>query len=295
LAGESFTLRGVSLTEILKHTWTEILAHDVFGRAAQLAYYFLLALFPFLICIIATLSVFGAADRGRRLLFAFLARLLPAPALQLIVETFGQIVASSGPLKMSLGIIASLLSASLGMSAIMGALNEAYGVRETRSMSTRYLIAIALTLGMGLLTVISTLTVVVVIGDSITGALNLPHAASLGWRIVEWRLAIGLLLFALDVTYYYAPDLKKRTWHWITPGAVAGVLLLVLVSIGIRIYLHFYGSYNATYGSLGGAIVLLLCFYFGGVAVLAGGALNAVLEEATSRKHLSSGRQAARP
>jgi membrane protein len=279
------------LKEVVKRTWSEMRAHDVFGRAAQLAYYFFLALFPFLICVIAALSVFGAADRGRYLLFSFLARLLPAPAFQLIVDTFSQILAAGGPLKMSLGILASLWSASLGMNAMMETLNEAYRVKETRPIFKRYPIAIALTIGMGLLVVLSTLTVV--IGDRITAALNLPQTMSLAWRIVEWPLAVVLLLFGFDLTYYFAPDLRNRRWRWVTPGAAMGVLLLVLVSIGVRIYLRFYGRYNSTYGSLGGVIVLLLCFYLGGIAVLSGGVLNGVLVEINSHKALRKGRPAA--
>src|SRR5215472_9491511 len=130
------------LKEVLERTWAEMRAHDVFGRAAQLAYYFFLALFPFLICVVSVLSIFGAADRGRALLFTFLARLLPAPAFQLIVDTFSQILASTGPLKMSVGIIVSLWSASLGMGAMMNTLNEAYRVKETRSIFKQYLVAI---------------------------------------------------------------------------------------------------------------------------------------------------------
>ena len=93
-----FIFDRISLTELLKRTWAEIRADadDVFGRAAQLAYSFFLALFPFLIWAIAALSVFGTADRGRMLLFGFVARFLPPPAFDLIVRTFGEIIATSG-------------------------------------------------------------------------------------------------------------------------------------------------------------------------------------------------------
>ena len=278
MASPTLRLNGISTKDTLKRTWSAIRADDVFGRAAQLAYYFFLALFPFLICVIATLSVFGEADRGRALLFSLFARFLPGPAFDLITETFGQIVSAGGPLKMSAGVIATLWSASLGMTAMMDTLNTAYKVKETRSIFKQYLIATALTIGMGLLIVLSTLTVVV--GDSIAAALHLPHSISVTWHVLEWPLAVALLLFGFAVTYYFAPDLRIRKWHWITPGAIAGVVLLLLISFGMRVYLHFYGSYSATYGSLGGVIVLLLCFYLGGVAVLAGGVLNGVLEQA---------------
>ena len=105
-----FTLSGVPLKEVARRTWSEIRADGVFGRAAQLPYYFFLALFPFLIFVIAGLSVFGAADRGRALLFHFLANALPSTAFGLIERTFSEIIQSSGPLKMSFGILASLWS-----------------------------------------------------------------------------------------------------------------------------------------------------------------------------------------
>src|ERR1700719_3666819 len=99
-----FSLRVVSTIEIAQRTWAEIREDDVFGRAAQLAYYFFLALFPFLICVIATLSMFGTADRGRALLFALFARVLPTSAADVITRTFGEILQSGGPLRMSAGM-----------------------------------------------------------------------------------------------------------------------------------------------------------------------------------------------
>jgi membrane protein len=277
LAVELLESSGITVGDFFKRLWAEIRADDVFGRAAQLAYYFFLALFPFLICVIATLSMFGTADRGRELLFVFFARFLPAPAFELITRTFSEIIASSGPLKMSFGIIASLWSASLGMSAVMDTLNTSYHVQETRSLLKQYGVALGLTFGMGLLVVISTVTILA--GDAVIGAVAPARGIMIAWRIAQWPFALALLLFGFALTYYFAPDLKDAKWHWITPGSVAGVLLLVVVSLGLRIYLHFAGSYNTTYGSLGGVIVLLLCFYLGGIAVLSGGALNGVIAE----------------
>src|SRR5579871_3352675 len=123
MAATFLSSNGLSGKEIAKLTWAEIRADDIFGRAAQLAYYFFLALFPFLICVVASLSVFGNADRGRALLFGLLARLLPPMAFELISKTFNEILQSTGPLKMSFGILFSLWSASMGMSAVMDTLN----------------------------------------------------------------------------------------------------------------------------------------------------------------------------
>ncbi len=276
MATTLFTLSGTPLTEVAKRSWEEILADDVFGRAAQLAYYFFLALFPFLICVIASLSVFGTADRGRALLFQFLAQALPPAAFELISNTFSEIIHSNGPLKMSFGIIASLWSASLGMSAVMDTLNSAYKVKETRSLLKRYAVATGLTVGIAVALVVS--VVIMVFGSKFIDAVLPGSVVAVAWKIAQWPLALALILMAFAITYYFAPNLVQRRWHWITPGSILGVILWLGVSIGLRIYIHFFNTYSTAYGSLGAVIVLLLWFYLSGVAVLSGGALNGVLE-----------------
>ena len=93
---------------------------------------------------------------------------------------------------------------------------------------------------------------------------------------------------AFAMVYYFAPNLKHRRWKWVTPGAIAGILLLLAISIGLRIYIHYSGNYTATYGSLGAVIVLLLCSYLGGAAVLLGGALNGVLETLSEKQEVKT-------
>ena len=273
-------LRGISLTEIAKRTWAEIRADDVFGRAAQLAYYFFLALFPFLICVIASLSVFGIADRGRALLFGVLAKFLAAPAFELIASTFNEIIQSGGPLKVSIGIVASLWSASMGMMAVMDTLNAAYNLKETRSLIKQYAVSLALTLGIALLLVLS--LSFAVLANSAVRALPAWSIVEVVWRAAQWLFGLILLFLAFAITYHFAPDLKNHRWYWISPGAIVGVFLLMLISVGLRLYLHYLGTSSATYGSLGAVIVLLLTFYLSGVAVLSGGALNGVIERLAS-------------
>lgn len=264
------------LWEVAVRTWAEIRIDDVFGRSAQLAYYFFLALFPFLICVIASLSVFGTADRGRVLLLDFLARFVPLPAFQLISTTVDEVIQASGPVKMSFGVVASLWSASLGMGAVMDTLNAAYRVKETRSLVKQYAVAIGLTLGLGLVLVVSIAFVLFV--RRIAGIDLDSGVEGFVWSVVRWPLVFAVLLLVFAVTYYFAPNLEKREWHWITPGAVTGILLLIAISRGLRVYLYYFPTYNSTYGSLGAVIVLLLFFYLSGVAVLSGAALNAVVQ-----------------
>jgi membrane protein len=274
-----FNLNGVPPKDIAQRTWAEIRTDDVFGRSAQLAYYFFLALFPFLICVIASLSVVGSADRGRALLFALFERFLPAPAFQLIRQAFNGIIQSSGPLKMSVGVITSLWSASLGVGAMMDTLNAAYNVNETRSLIKQYAVAVGLTCGIGLLLVAS--VVVLLFGENIMEVNTSNAFAAITWSITRRLVALGAALLALAAVYHFGPNLLNPKWRWITPGAIAAVFMLVLVSVGLNTYIHYFGTYNLTYGSLGAVIVLLLFLYLSGVAVLSGGVLNAVLERAT--------------
>jgi membrane protein len=164
----------------------------------------------------------------------------------------------------------------MGMSAIMDTLNAAYNVKETRSLIRQYAVAIGLTFGIAFWLVISIFAVIV--GNALVGEPSGGNVVAPSLRIVLWLVVLAGCLSALALIYHFAPDLTNRRWHWITPGAIAALLLLTLVSIGLRTYLRFAGSYSVTYGSLGAVIVLLLWFYVGGVAVLSGGVLNGVLE-----------------
>jgi membrane protein len=103
------------------------------------------------------------------------------------------------------------------------------------------------------------------------------------WKMAPWLIGCLVLLLTFEMIYYYGPDLHNRKWHWITPGTIAGIALLILVSLGLRVYLRYAGTYTLTYGSLGGVIILLLSFYLSGIALLSGGVLNAILEELTSQ------------
>jgi membrane protein len=173
----------------VKRVALEIRADDVLGRAAQLAYYFFLALFPFLICVIASLSIFGFADRGRMLLLEVAGRVVPPPAFQLIGTTIDQIIQASGPFKMSLGIVASLWAASMGMGAVMSTLNAAYKTAETRSLFMQYVVAIALTAGVAAILIAS--VVVAVFGDDVIDALSNGNLPLQIWRIAKWPLGSG--------------------------------------------------------------------------------------------------------
>ena len=270
--------KGVTWSEILRRTFKEASADDILGRSAQLSYYFFLALFPMLISIISVMSIFGHADYIREKLLGFLAIVLPGSASELIQKNLIEVIQGAGGLKMSFGIIFSLWSASAGMSAIMDTLNAEYEVTEGRSFIRRSATAVSLSVACAVLMVCA--VTIVIAGGSTAQIFSLGSSSLL--RIALWPVALALVLFGFALIYYFAPDVKDQKWHWITPGALVGLALWLVVSFCLKAYLHFFDRYSATYGSLGAVIVLLLWFYLSGASVLMGAEINSVLEDAAA-------------
>jgi membrane protein len=280
-----FKLGGLTWKELGKRVWHEIQEDDVFGRAAQLSYYFLLALFPLLLFLTALLGYF--ADAGTQLrdsLIGYLGTVMPASATDLVHTTVDEISKAKGGGKLSFGILATLWAASNGMGAISESLNVAYNVKETRPWWKARLVSIALTIALAVL-IISALTLVLYggeIADKIAASFMFGSAFTLTWKILQWPIVLLFVLLAFSLIYYFAPDLRDQDWKWVTPGSVIGIVLWLLVSFAFRAYLHFFDSYSATYGSLGAVIILMLWFYLTGAAILIGGEINSEIENAAA-------------
>jgi membrane protein len=262
--------------------WTRINDHDIFGRAAQLSYYFLLAVFPLLLFLMTLLGYFAQVGSDlRNKLITYLATVMPSSAVTLVHATLDEISKDRGSGKLSLGILAALWAASNGMGAISDTLNAAYGVRERRSWWKVRLISICLTITLSIL-IVAALAIVLYgghIGERIAMHFGLSTAFTLAWKVLQWPIAILFLLLTFNLIYYFAPDNRRGKRKWWTVGAVTAVVLWLLVSFGFRLYLHFFNSYSVTYGSLGALIVLMLWFYFTGLAILIGGEINSELEQ----------------
>jgi membrane protein len=279
-------LKGISWWQLPKRVWKEMNEDDVFGDAAKLAYYFLLALFPLLIFLTSAIGLIVGAGTGlRRALFGYLSRVMPPSAFQLIDTTMWEVMNSSGAGKLSFGLLAALWAASNGMGAITQALNTAYDVKETRPWWKQRVVAICLTIGLSVLIMVSVVIVFAGgrIGDRIVASLGLGFAFIVVLRILQWLIAVAFMLLAFALIYYFAPDLRDQKWKWITPGSVIGVAIWLLASFVLKGYLHFFDSYSKTYGSLGAVIVLMLWLYLTGLAVLIGGEVNCEIENAAAR------------
>ena len=280
-------LGNLSWRELAKRVWKEVQEDQIFSRAAELSYYFLLALFPFLIFITSIIGfILGSGTGTRQTLFDYLARVMPPSAYQLISSTMTEVSAASSGGKISFGILAALWAASNGMSAITSSLNAAYDLKESRPWWKERLTAIVLTIALSIL-IISALLLVVAggwIAEWLARTYGLGPTFPFAWKIIQWPVVLGCLILAFALIYYFAPDTRKQAWQWLTPGAAIGVALWLLVSIGFRVYLQFFDSYSATYGSLGAVIILMLWLYFTGTAVLIGGEINSEIEHAAAQQ-----------
>ncbi|MDQ3686672.1 MAG: YihY/virulence factor BrkB family protein [Acidobacteriota bacterium] len=284
MATESiWKLGGLSWKDLAKRVWAEIQDDDVFGRAAQLAYYFLLALFPLLLFLVSLLGYFAGENSELRAdLFRYLGAVLPGEASDLVSKTIGDVTQGSGGGKLSFGILAALWAASNGMGAVSESLNVAYDVKESRPWWKSRLVAVGLTVALAVL-IISALILVLyghTIAEAVAGSFGLGEAFEVTWKIVQWPVVLAFVILGFGLIYYFAPNLHDAEWKWITPGAGIAVLLWLLVSFGFRTYLHFFNSYSATYGSLGAVIILMLWFYLTGAAILIGGEINSEIEHA---------------
>ncbi|HLA11484.1 MAG TPA: YihY/virulence factor BrkB family protein [Pyrinomonadaceae bacterium] len=285
----TWTTSGLGLKVIARRVWSQIQEDDVWGHAAQLSYYFLLALFPLLLFLMTLFGYFAeSSSELRDKLLIYLGGVMPYSAVELIKATLDEVTAQKGGGKLSFGLLAALWAASNGMGAISQTLNVAYEVEERRPWWSVRLVSIGLTLLLALL-IISALVIVLYggrIGDLIAGVFGLGGAFTRVWRVLQWPIAFIFLMIGFSSIYYFAPDLRQseKRWEWITPGSALAIALWLLISLGFRLYLYFFDSYSATYGSLGALIILMLWFYLTGVAILIGGEINSELARAARKQ-----------
>jgi membrane protein len=286
-------LQGVPARVVAGRTWKAVNADRLFGHAAELGFYFLFALFPTLFC---ASSILGLAAQSAHEVYArlldYLALVIPTSALGTVLNTFNETTAASSTGKVTLGLIAAIWSASVGISAIQDTLNIVYKIEDSRSFFIARLQAIGLTV---VLTIIVSLGLACLLGGDFIASLArlglhnslLVMAGSVAARVIGWTLAAVLLDLSFAVIYYWAPDSKKRSWHWLTPGGALGLLGWFLASLSLRVYLHYFNNYSITYGSLGAVIILLTWFYITGLMLLVGAEINSEIEAAAAEMRLA--------
>jgi len=276
-------LGSLSVRQLTSRVIRGINEDDLLGRASQLAFNFILAIFPFMIFLLALFGIF-ASHRAALVqnFLSYVSVALPPAAFRLFSETVREIIQRTDGGKLTFAFVLALWFASGGMSSMMSTLNGVYRVHDSRSFLKYRGQALALTAAIPVL-VLAALALVLIGGHTANFFADKSHMQSAVVtvrRIVEWVAVLFFLSLAFSLIYYFGPDLKEQRWYWITPGSVVGVLLWLAASGGFRTYLHFFNTYTDIYGSLTGVMILLIWFYVAGLAFLIGGEINAQIERA---------------
>ncbi len=255
----------------------------VTDTAAQLSYYFLISLFPFLFFLVtltAYLPVKGAVE-------GFLERLewvMPYDALALVKGHLDALLDNPRPNLLTLGLLLTLWTASRGLDALRKGLNYAYDVPESRPFWRTQLTAAGMTVASALLILIGFSVFILGgrLGEWLAGQLNVAEQFAILWSWLRWPFTAMAVMLAAALCYWVLPDVKQR-FRYITPGSVTATTLWLISTWGFTRYVEVFGQFNVTYGSIAGVMVLLLWLYISGLVFLVGGELNAAVEHTSAK------------
>jgi membrane protein len=271
-------LRSVLGAGALRRAGAKALEDDCPGLAAQLAYFVLLFLFPFLMLLVAAAGL--AVDDPESVLETLTERMggiLPEDAIGLLADYADRTLRSRTSGVLFFAVLLVLGSGSAGSQAIVKAANRAYEVRETRSFFKIW--GISLLMGLGVTLLVGALAFATFgpeIGGYVQRLTGLPGVFLSFWGVLSWVLAFLAVTLALAVLYYLAPN-AELPFKWITPGGFAATVLMLAASVALNLYVANIARYDQVYGQLGAVVVLMLWLYVTGLTVLIGVEMNAVL------------------
>jgi membrane protein len=278
-------LGGLSAREVAKRVWKESNEDEIFDRAAGLSYYFVFALFPALLFLTALLGMLPIPDLMDKLM-AYAEQALPEDAASMLSRTLGEIVVGSKASLLSIGALAALWAASGGVVSMMTALSVTYDVEDTRPWWKRRVMAVGLTFALALL-ILSAMTLLIfggAIGRFLGNTIGLGDFAVRAWTVAQWPVAVFVVVAAIALIYYAAPNVEQRKWYWVTPGSFLATVAWIAMSVGLRFYVTHFGNYTATYGSIAGMMLLLLWLYLSAPVLLLGAEVNAEIEHAAAAR-----------
>jgi membrane protein len=244
------------------------------GLAAEQAYFYMLAIFPLLIL---TLSIIPYLSIDPEKAVEFLNTIMPPQTVELIERNIHEFVSNPNGGLLTFGIIGTIWSASNGMNAFIGAMNEAFNVEETRPFYLVRLLSIGLTIGLIFAFLIAFFLPIFggLIITNIGKFLNIQGGTAISLNILRFVVAFVVIFSIITCLYKVAPNIKKK-FKEVMPGALMSTVLWQLISLGFSFYVSNFGNYSGTYGSLGGVIVLMLWLYLTGLSLVIGGEINAI-------------------
>jgi membrane protein len=274
-------LHGRGAWEVTRETVKKYLQDDMPTYAAALAFQGLLSLFPFVLFLISLLG-FLRLDN----FFAWLQRtataLVPADASGLVNQIVAELQQQQRGL-LSFGAVFALWAASTGVRRMMNAMNVAYDVPEARPALKRYSLSVLYTLGLAAMLILA--AVLLALGPRavgwIAGQVGLHDVFVTLWTWLRWPVAVALLTLAIAVIYNVAPNVD-HSFKFVTPGVLVAVGVWVAASAGFGYYVSHFTDYDATYGSIGAVIILLMYFYISAAVLLFGAEMNAIIERGST-------------
>ena len=260
----------------LKRAFTQFMRDDCTGLAQQIAYSSLLAFFPAVAFLVGALGLFNLFDDLERLLDP----IAPSGVIDFVSSLQQDSGGGTSAVAFAIGLVAAVWVASGAMGSVIKAVNRAYEVQETRPFWRLRVIAILLVITTGITTGGVFLLIVVggELGNAIATKAHLGGAFDWTWGILRWPVAFCAILLFFALVYYLAPNKNQLSWKWLTPGAVLGALLWLVLSGLFALYVTFAGNYTKTYGVIASGVILLLWLNYSAFALLFGAELNAALE-----------------
>jgi membrane protein len=270
------------LGSTLKRTLTEFQEDNLSDWAAALTYYGLLSLFPALIAMLSLIGIFGDPKTTTDTLTEIITELGPETAAETFEGPIDSIVENQGAAGFAFvfGLAAALWSASGYVGAFTRASNIIYETPEGRPFWKLRPLQIAITLAMIILMALLAVGLVVSgpVAEAIAGPVGLSSTAVDVWNIAKWPVMAAIFIVMVNLLYYTTPNVKLRGFKWVTPGSVLAIVVWAIASALFAFYVANFGSYDKTYGTLGGLVVLLLWFWITNLAILFGHQMNAERE-----------------
>ncbi len=271
--------------DVLRKAFQNILNNHMMIMAAGLSYYFILSLFPLLILLASLVGYLPIPNLFDQIMDA-MAAVVPPDSMGLVRAIVGDVITPSKGKFLTIGIAGTLWAASGGFAAVIEALNVAYDVPETRRIWKTRLLAVGLMLVVGALLIIA--IAVIFVGPQFGGWLadkvHLQNTFVQIWPVLRWTVAIVFTVFAVELIFFWAPNVQQRHFWATLPGAALGVGFWIGASYALSLYFRNFANFNKTYGTLGAAIALLVWLYWSWLMILAGAEINSELLKAMGEK-----------
>ena len=265
--------------QTLKRTGEQFLEDNLLQWAAALTFFAAISLFPALLAMVALLGLLGTS--AIEPLVENVSALAPGAARDVALGALRSIEANeSSGITFALAVLVALWTASGYVGAFIPAANVVWEVDEARPLWKKLIVRVALTLVLLLLVVATALSVVLTgpIAREVGNVVGLGGTAVDVWDVAKWPFLALVMMVLLAILYWASPNVRHPGWRWVTPGSVVAVVLWIVASLGFTFYVANFGSYNATYGSIGGVLVFLVWLWITNIAILLGAELNAEIE-----------------